>query len=171
MSEKHVSQKTPPSLERVNELFRYEEETGDLVRRINFYSAKAGDIAGTPTGRGPLRVGIDGERYLVHTIIWYLKTGVWPSHEIDHEDTDSVNNRWGNLRKASRSDQMANRNKASNNKSGFKGVCLDKRRGLYKAEIQKGKYKRFLGYFVTAEEAHKAYVEAAKAVHGIFARG
>lgn len=171
MSEKHISQKTPPPIERVNELFRYDECAGVLVRRIDCYSAKAGDIAGTPTGRGPLRVGIDGDRYLVHTVIWYMKTGVWPAHEIDHEDTNSANNRWGNLREADRSQQLSNRNVAANNKSGFKGVCLDKRRGLYKAEIQKGSYRKFLGYFVTAELAHAAYVEAAKILHGEFARG
>lgn len=171
MTKDHYRHKAAPSLARVKELFLYEAKTGLLIRCIKCGNAEAGSIAGSNNGRNFLRVSVDGERYLVHILAWYIKTGIWPSHLIDHKDCDGLNNRWRNLRAASQADNMANKRISSLNKSGFKGVCLDKRRGLYRAEIQKGSFKMFLGYYRTPEDAYAAYLVAAKIVHRKFARG
>jgi AP2 domain len=55
------------------------------------------------------------------------------------------------------------------NKVGFKGVTFEKRR--FRAQITKDDKQYHLGYFATPEAAHAAYVEAAKRLHGEFARG
>jgi len=45
------------------------------------------------------------------------------------------------------------------------------RKGLYVAEIRRGKVRKHLGYFGSAEEAHNAYLTAARELHGKFCRG
>ena len=57
-----------------------------------------------------------------------------------------------------------------NNKSGFKGVHWNSNCCKWHAQIRiKGK-QTYLGLFMTAEEAHAAYVAVAKEHFGEFAR-
>jgi hypothetical protein len=97
-------------------------------------------------------------------------TGEWPPHEIDHIDLDGDNNRWANLREATHRENARNAKMRSHNKAGFKGVCLDKRRNLWRATIHDGKKQVWLGYFPTAEDAHVAYREASERLHGEYGR-
>jgi hypothetical protein len=89
-------------------------------------------------------------------------TGKWPK-EIDHIDGDPLNNKWSNLREATRSQNNANKVGIA---GGLKGASFHKASGLWRADIKKG-----LGYFHTAQEAHEAYVVAAKKLHGEFCHG
>ena len=57
-----------------------------------------------------------------HRVIWAMMTGRWPDDEIDHRDRDPANNRWENLREATHSLNMLNRDEPSTNTSGVKGV-------------------------------------------------
>ena len=55
---------------RVLELFRYDPETGDLVRRLSIQGGgPAGSVAGSVGPRGYLEVGIDGGRHKVHRVV------------------------------------------------------------------------------------------------------
>jgi hypothetical protein len=97
-------------------------------------------------------------------------TGAWPRGQIDHANLKKDDDRWCNLREApSQSAQSANRGRLHINKVGFKGVTFEKRR--FRAQITKDDKQYHLGYFATPEAAHAAYVEAAKRLHGEFARG
>jgi len=49
-------------------------------------------------------------------------------------------------------------------------VTFDRRRGNWIARIRKDSRDYFLGRFATAEEAHEAYVAAARLLFGEFAR-
>jgi hypothetical protein len=50
---------------------------------------------------------------------------VWPEHTVDHrEPSDKGDNRWRNLRHATRSQQGQNRRAQRNGTTGFTGVCL-----------------------------------------------
>lgn len=88
---------------------------------------------------------------------------------VDHKNGDGLDNRKQNLRCATNAQNLCNRGKNSNNTTGYKGVSYYRRTGRYAANIGAG-HKRFLGYFDTAEEAHKAYSEAAYKLHGDFAK-
>ena len=93
-------------------------------------------------------------------------TGSWPDYEVDHIDSDMLNDRWSNLRLATRGQNEANKPLTKRNRSGFKGVSWDKERNKWKAQIK----SRLIGRFDTPEEAHAAYVVELKKMHGDFAR-
>lgn len=96
--------------------------------------------------------------------------GVPKEVEIDHRDGDGLNNRRSSLREATSEQNSHNRGMSKNNTSGYKGVSLDKCRGTWAANICQGWRTKFLGRFPTAELASAAYIEAAKRLHGEFAR-
>lgn len=66
---------------------------------------------------------------------------------------------------------MQNRKIPKHNTSGFKGVCYEKRGGgEWRAAITANKKRYRLGSFRTAVEAARAYDEAARKLHGEFAK-
>ena len=95
-------------------------------------------------------------------------TGEWGRPAIDHRDGNSTNNRWSNLRRATPSQNNANRRRPRHNTSGYKGVYF--RWGFWRACIKRNGRRIYLGVFATPEEAHAAYVAAARKLFGEFAR-
>ena len=59
---------------------------------------------------------------------------------------------------------------SSDNTTGFKGVSYHKQRKKFVSNIGFNGKLKHLGYYATAEQAHQAYVAAAKELHGEFAR-
>lgn len=89
---------------------------------------------------------------------------------IDHKNGDTLNNCLSNLRLVTQAQNMLNRDKNVNNKSGYKGVSFHYHNNLYRARLKVNGKDIFLKYFRTAKEAAKAYNEAAIKYHGEFAR-
>ena len=89
---------------------------------------------------------------------------------IDHRDADATNNRWNNLRRATRSQNSANRRRPRHNTSGYKGVYLCRKSGKWCAHIGWNGRTIHLGRFTTPQEAHDAYLKAARKLFGEFAR-
>lgn len=87
----------------------------------------------------------------------------------DHIDNNGLNNRRDNLRLATRTQNAGNSRTWVSNTSGYKGVYYYKRSGKYAAHIKDGPKQRTIGYFDTPEDAHIAYLEAAKRYFGEFA--
>lgn len=90
--------------------------------------------------------------------------------QVDHINGDPLDNRRVNLRLATSAQNTANRSRHKNNKTGLKGVCFFRRDKKYVAHICVDGKRIHLGVFLTPEEAHAAYCEAAKELHGEFAR-
>ncbi|WP_276118384.1 HNH endonuclease [Pararhizobium qamdonense] len=167
--------KTPKlTHERLLELLHYDPETGVFTWRVDRWrgrgmgvlAAAAGSVAGSVNGDGYVCIKIDGENHKAHRLARFYVTGEWPRAMVDHRDLDRSNNRYDNLRNATRGQNRAN--STSKNKHGFKGVA--KVRGRYMAQIRKDKKNINLGYFDSAAEAGAIYDTAAKGVHGEFAR-
>lgn len=89
---------------------------------------------------------------------------------VDHLNMDVLDNRKVNLRLATRSTNAMNRNKQSNNTSGFKGVSWDKSRNKWESYINYNRKKIHLGRFDNKKEAANSYNNAAKLYHKEFAR-
>jgi HNH endonuclease len=155
---------------RLQELLHYDSETGEFhwLKRAS-RSVREGDIAGRVDGEGYRKITIEGRTYRAHQLAWLYQTGEWCRGVIDHRDGDPSNNRWINLRCATISQNNANRRRHRNNKCGFKGVVQNPW-GRFIASIYKDGQRRHLGMFATAEDAHAAYVEAARKLFGEFAR-
>ncbi|WP_423766655.1 HNH endonuclease [Cupriavidus necator] len=90
--------------------------------------------------------------------------------EVDHANGNKLDNRRGNLRLCTKSQNQWNKGIYSNNTSGFKGVSYDGRQGKWQARIRVGGKMRSLGYFYAPEQAHAAYCAAANELRGQFAR-
>jgi len=84
----------------------------------------------------------------------------------DHKDRDGLNNQRSNLRLATKSQNAMN--KKSIGACKYLGVCWNKQPRKWIAQIKSGNIKR-LGAYNSAEEAARAYDEAAKKYHGEFA--
>ncbi len=89
---------------------------------------------------------------------------------VDHKNMNGLDCRRSNLRVATKSQNMANRGPARNNKSGLKGVFFDKARGKWQASIGVQCRVYHLGRYHTKELAAAAYDAAAVRFFGEFAR-
>jgi len=95
-----------------------------------------------------------------HRLAWYLYYGELPKNQIDHIDGDPSNNRINNLRDVTPRQNMFNIKKA-------KGYSWHKRDKKYAAKIKVNSKNINIGYFITEEEAHNAYLEAKEKYHVI----
>lgn len=161
---------------RVKDCLHYDPETGIFTRRKRTGSrAKIGAIAGTSSTGGYLRIGLDGRDFAAHRLAWLYVHGVMPPAQLDHINGVRTDNRIANLRLASHAENMHN-SRPRKSASGLKGAHLLRRRLAagwsrpWTSEILKNGKNFHLGYFATAEEAHAAYVKAARELHGDFAR-
>lgn len=92
------------------------------------------------------------------------------SKYVDHINRDKLDCRKENLRECTNSQNLHNRPKQKNNKSGYKGVYWFKPHQLWRAKIQVNGAQIHLGYFKNKKEAAEVYDSAAKKHHGDFAR-
>src|ERR1700674_1345685 len=104
--------------ERLRAVLLYDPETGVFTRRINRGKWKAGAQVGWLRPDGYIGIGLDYHEYLAHRLAWLYVTGEWPI-DVDHENTCRSDNRWDNLREASRSQNMRNMKRTKANTSGY----------------------------------------------------
>ena len=158
-----------PSLAILQELFRYDAESGRLFWRIRPSPAVApGDTAGRLSMDGYMQVKFKGQQMQVSRVIWKLVNGQDPKCLIDHINGDKSDNRLTNLREATYSQNVANSKIHRDNTSGLKGIALLD--GRWMAQIVVRGKQKYLGMFDTAEEAHAVYWREAKLGFGEFAR-
>jgi hypothetical protein len=160
-----------PPAEYLHELFWYDRIRGVLIWKVERGGMKVGDIAGARRGEtGYLQVSIDRRLYRVHLVIWKMVTGEEPPDFLDHENTIKNDNRWENLREATKSQNVANQGPLATNKSGVKGVYWCKRTGRWTSQFWCNGKNYFVGNFDDLEEAKAAYQKKYREVYGEFAR-
>lgn len=161
-----------PTLDQVSRLLSYDPITGILTWLDDCHKHKLGQIAGYKAKHGYIVVNLfaNGKRsgYYAHRIAWLLVTGEWPSKHIDHIDMDGTNNKWNNLRLATRTQNKGNMQAYKNNSSGYKGVI--RWNGKWRAKVQKNGKQVHAGTFDTPEQASEAYLKKARELYGEFAR-
>ena len=156
-----------PPLAQVQQLLRYDPETGDLIWRIDRKGkAKAGVVAGCVGRDGYTVLCIFNRQYSAHRIVWLLAYGEDNvDKEIDHIDHNRRNNRLDNLRLAATSNNQHNAQISSRNTSGIKGVSWDNTSRRWRAMVMlNGKMHRF-GTHLTKEAAAQAVIEGRERLH------
>lgn len=162
-----------PDCSVLDDFFDYNPETGYLTWK-NSLSLKPHEFVGTEVGTvlntGYRQVCLNYKRYLVHRLIWKIYYREEPPPILDHIDGDRLNNKISNLRAATPAQNS--RNCAGKRISHLpRGVDINTRGGKpYLARINVGGKKISLGQFETVEEAAAAYIQAAKAHFGDYAR-
>lgn len=106
----------------------------------------------------------------MHRYIMYLEGYNLINKEIDHINGDTLDNRVINLRVCTHAQNMKNRPKAKNNKSGYKGVYWFESRKKWIANISYNKKTIYLGCFNNKIDAAKAYNNAALKYYKEFAK-
>lgn len=164
---------------KLRSLLHYDPETGVFrwlprVDRSKSWNRKhVGKVAGWVTDGedGYERIAVDSRHYYAHRLAWFYMTGEnLPSEtEVDHKNRNRADNRWKNLRKATKSQNNHNTGIRKNNTSGVKGVSWDSARQKWMASITVGNKQTGLGRFDAFEEAVSVREEAERRLHGEFA--
>lgn len=164
-----------------NNKFRRQDITAKELRARVTYDPKTGEFWTKPRKIGSVNYfgktrepavtldlkGKDGRwrHYYAHILAWLWMTGEWAPDEVDHKNTNPIDNRWTNLRKATHKENNQNKDFRKPNKLKLVGAFFHKASGLWRADIQ----HRTIGYFKTEQEAHEAYKRAAIEIYGEFA--
>jgi hypothetical protein len=151
--------------ERLRELLNYDPSTGDLtwkkVRRKN----RMGTVAGCINNLGYRIIALDRKKYLCHRLVWLYVYGVWPQM-IDHINRNKADNRIENLRECTAKQNIVNR--VFKGRSGLRGTYWHRQIRKWVANISINYKTVVIGNYDTAEEAHAAYLEVARRLHGDF---
>jgi hypothetical protein len=152
-------------------LFEYRD--GNLFWRYARSNIKAGALAGYLRKRGYRDIGINGELYLAHRLIFLYHHGYLPVI-LDHIDGDPMNNDISNIREATPKENNWNRKKGKSFKgkptqSEYKGVTWDKQTKKWQAQIGIAEKNKRLGRFNSETEAAEAYNTAATKYFGDYA--
>ena len=116
-------------------------------------------------------VGLCDKNLYAHRVVWFLANGTDPvGFEIDHRDTNNLNNDPQNLRLATHAQNAMNRGVTVVNASGIKGVIWEESKNRWRAQITLKRRRKNLGFFTNREDAIAAREKAAKELHGEFAR-
>lgn len=158
----------------VTRILDYDPESGVLLWKTrplsSFPSEKdghtwnsryAGKQAGHIGSNGYRIIGIGPQKWLAHRLAWLIIHGVLPN-EIDHIDGNRDNNRITNFRDTTRAQNLKNQKRKINNKSGVTGVCWNKTRKRWTAQIRVDYIFKALGAFDTIEAAITARHAAEK---------
>lgn len=144
-------------------LLHYDPLTGKWVW-INptARTVRCGDPAGTVRYDTRRQISIMGKVYLSSRLAYLYMTGRWPAHEIDHENRLKGDDRWDNLREATHSENMYNRDWCE--RSGdLRGIVKDGNQ--FRVMIG----NKYFGYYKTLEEAIAVRDQALKDWAGPFA--
>lgn len=134
--------------DRLKELFKYDPETGHFTRIKAVKGYRTSDSLGHLSEKGYLMICIDDRDYRAHRLAFLYMEGKWPKDQVDHLNRVRNDNRWCNLRDVTNLENSKNSSIQSNNRSGHAGVCWDKSRGKWVAEIRcKIKGRKRLGRF------------------------
>jgi hypothetical protein len=146
---------SPVPIETLRSLFRYDADTGVLIR------ISTGVAAGVYWKRSKHnsygRVDLPGrKRASIHRIVFALVYGRWPEKQLDHIDGNPRNNRVENLREVESYENQRNMKRYTTNTSGYTGVRRTAS-GKWQALITNKGKRIVLGSFQNVEDAAAAY--------------
>lgn len=159
----------------INELslhIDYNPETGLFNWKINGRGRQFNKKKNSYKERnGYISIKINKKYFRAHQLAWILYYKQIPPKGmyIDHINGIKTDNRICNLRLCTSAESAWNRKKPKTNKTGYKGISVNKKTGKFYARIGVNRKTFCLGTFDTAEEAYNAYCLAADKYCGAFA--
>src|SRR5260221_459995 len=147
----------------ISELFLYDPSTGLVTRKTSRGPCRAGSIVAGDY------VKIDGYSYVLARVVWCLHYNEWPPTDmlVDHENRIHGDNKIGNLRLATYSQNSFNQGARA---IYAKGVYRrDRNIRPWAARIMVNGKSKELGSYLTHDGAAEAYRQAALKHHGEFA--
>lgn len=154
--------------EELRELLNYDPDTGVFTRKVARGPARSGAVVGYARRDGYLAIKVNYNLYLAHRLAFLYMEGEFPPEMCDHINGCKADNRWVNLRHATRAENCQNSATRSDNTSRVKGVGWDKATGKWRARAGINGKQNYLGRFVNLEDAKAAVREARTAAHGEF---
>jgi len=158
--------------EEVRNRLDYDPETGIFRWKVRVMCFGGGRFHGDEAGTlkdGYKIIILFGRQYRAHHLAWLLMTGEWPPSDmdVDHKNRIRNDNRWTNLRIASRAQNNLNTRTFRKSRSGHRGVHKNRANGWF-ARISVEKRVIHLGCFATLPEAIAARREAELKHYGQF---
>ncbi len=135
-----------------------------LVSGVNWYALNKGNAV--YAGRKQRLGGPKQDTVYMHRVIVNAPSGF----DVDHKDSNGLNNRRCNLRVAAHCENARNLKKSRRNTSGYKGVSWKRNVKKWQAQIKVDGRVIALGYFLHPEDAHAVYKVASVLYHGQFGR-
>lgn len=140
---------------RLKELLDYNPITGtftSLTARSG-PKKKSGEEPGYLNGEGYRVICVDGKQYRAHRLAYLYMEGYLPEHDVDHQKGIRHDNRWKEIRHATRSCNQQNRKISKNNASGFPGVSWHTKSEQWRASACLNNKTQYLGMHKTAIDA------------------
>ena len=138
----------------LKEVLHYDADSGSFTwLKAIATRIKVGCIAGCIDKYGYMIIKINGRNYKAHRLAFLYMDGAFPPNDTDHINHLRADNRFVNLRHATRVENGRNRTRYLKNKSGFTGVYWHERDSKWVARIKINGKLKHLGYFTDIDEA------------------
>ena len=157
--------------DRAHESLAYDPETGVFSWRESRRGVRPGVCGRVSKAHGYHDICVDFRLYRAHRLAFLLMAGDLPppDFDVDHINGNKTDNRWTNLRLATRSQNSINAKPRAHSASPAHGVTWDATRQKWRAQIRVDGRKVNLGRYAELSEAQRAYTSASARYHGAFA--
>lgn len=157
-----MSERLTIQRKQLREIVSYNKRTGI------FRDRSTGEVIGTKRDeRGYIRINLGALRFHAHRLAFIYVIGSCPDY-VDHINENKEDNRWNNLRSATKSQNGMNRGMNANNSTGIKNVI--RHQGKYQVQIKVNGKNHYMGRFRTKKAAALAADVARAVLHGQYAR-
>lgn len=141
---------------RLKEVLEYNPDSGVFtwkgVHKIPG-KRKQGRIAGTVNSDGYTVIYVDNRQYRAARLAWMYMTGRFPNPTVDHKNRNRTDDRFGNLREATKQQQRINQKKYRNNGLPKSIYWV---RNKYQVDIVRRGKKHYFGRFDDLQDAINA---------------
>jgi len=142
------------------EILLYKNKTNNIIARAIISKELAEDFSKYKwhlTKHGYVRTSLKNRR------MKFLHNFILPNYNniyVDHINNNKLDNRYNNLRYATKQQNAMNSKIPKNNKLKIKGVCFDNKRKKWRATIKINQKQIHLGYFLNINDAKDIRIKA-----------